>query len=152
MQNVKCKMQNWFIRLCIVHCALCIGACSIPNLELQSCIDSRTAVREFYSFHFGNDMTPSTENLKMREQYLTPRLFSSLSAATKVTGDYFTTTSDFPKAFRVGECKESSPDRTVFQVLLFWKDDVRTEQRPISVETVKVGDKWLIDAVVRLER
>jgi len=79
----------------------------------------------------------------------------STDFAQRLTGekdgvDPFTTgTEELPKAFRDGECKEISTDRVEFRVLLFWKNDERSEQRPIDVQTVKVGDKWLIDKVTR---
>jgi hypothetical protein len=41
----------------------------------------------------------------------------------------------------------ASENKVVFQVVLFWKDDTRSEQREIKVETVKRNDKWLIDKV-----
>ncbi|HLM00806.1 MAG TPA: hypothetical protein VK400_07100, partial [Pyrinomonadaceae bacterium] len=43
-----------------------------------------------------------------------------------------------------GGCRALAPDKTESQVLLFWKDDARTEQREIKVEAVKENDKWLI--------
>ncbi len=138
---------NLFLLLCVI---LVFSACSIPNLEPQSCIDSRIAVREFYSFHFGNNQAFAGEDLDKRKEYLTPAFFESLNYQPRdfLPGtDPFTRTEEQPKAFRVGSCIELSPERTAFQVLLFWKDDVRSEQRQINVEVVKAGDKWLIDRV-----
>jgi hypothetical protein len=128
--------------------ALLLGSCSIPNLEPTSCAESRGVVREFYSFHVGNDMSFSAENLKLRERFLTPELVKKLETEKEGIDPFTTGNSDFPKAFRVGECKELSPERTGFQLLLFWRDDTRTEQREINVEAVKSNDKWLIDKVV----
>jgi hypothetical protein len=123
-------------------------SCSVPSLEESDCRESRDVVREFYSFHFGNDMRPSADNVRLREKYLTTRLKGNLLAAQTTEVDYFTATSDLPKAFRVGECKVITPGQNVnFDVLLFWKDDTRTEQKHISVAVKKETDKWLIDAV-----
>ncbi|HEY0429142.1 MAG TPA: DUF3828 domain-containing protein [Pyrinomonadaceae bacterium] len=124
-----------------------LSACSIPNLESNECIEARTAVREFYSYHFGNDMKPSAENLRQREKFLSKELSKTLLASVDTTKDYFTATEPYPKAFRVGECKTAAPGRTVFGVLLFWKDETRSEQREIKVEAVRENDKWLIDKV-----
>src|SRR6185369_10674358 len=44
--------------------AFWLTACSVPNLEQPECTDSRLTVKEFYSYHFGNDMKFSQENLK----------------------------------------------------------------------------------------
>ena len=131
---------------CISYFALCVG-CSIPNLEPRACIESRNAVREFYSFHFGNGMLNSPESLKLRERFLTPEFMTRLTNEKEGIDPYTTGTEELPKAFRIGECKELSPDRTAFQVLLFWKDDFRSEQRAINVEMEKVANKWLIDNV-----
>lgn len=123
------------------------SACSIPNFSSQECIDAKPAVREFYSFHFGNDMAFSQENLALRERYITPRLKSEL-ATRQGTADPFTVNSDdVPRAFRVGECSTAAPDRAVYDVLVFWKDDSRTDQRTIKVELQKIGDTWLVDRV-----
>jgi len=122
-------------------------SCSIPNLEKPECTEARQTVREFYSFHFGNDMKLSKENLQKRERFLTDGLKQNLAAQAESPKDYFTTTDDYPKAFRIGDCKVAGENKVVFQVVLFWKDDSRSEQREIRVETVKRNDKWLIDKV-----
>ena len=140
-------MHNFFLLLCILHCALCISSCSLPSLEKPQCTAARDVVKRFYSFHFGNDMHPSADNFKAREQFLTSELISGLSASTETAKDYFTATEDYPKAFRVGSCTSESDDKAVLQVLLLWRNDARNEQREVHVETVKVGDKWLINKV-----
>ena len=92
-------------------------------------------------------MTFSPDNLEKRKAYLSPRFFESLKSAPPVA-DPFTRTSDLPKAFRVGACTVIEPDRRVtFNVLLFWKTDTRTEQRPISVEMENAAGRWLIGRV-----
>jgi hypothetical protein len=91
----------------------------------------------------------SQGNLKLREKFLTPALSQKFGAWPNA-GDPFTTgDEDLPKAFRVGECTQIPDDRTEFQVLLFWKDDVRTEQRQIRVAAARLNDRWLIDDVIR---
>ena len=131
-----------------------LGSCSIPNLEEQDCREARGRVREFYSFHFGNDMNLSEENVKLRDKFLTSRLRTDLlnDAVTLPvkTTEYFTAapTNDLPKAFRVGECRVVQPGQEVrFDVLLFWKDDTRTEQKHVFASVKKEDDSWLIDSV-----
>ena len=143
--------------LLIVCC--CFASCSIPNLEEADCRDARDRVREFYSFHFGNDMHLTEESVRLREKYLTRRLVNDLlndAVALPVkTTEYFTATptDDPPKAFRVGECKVVQPGETVqFDILLFWKDDVRTEQRHISTSVKKENNNWLIDSVSPVDK
>lgn len=126
---------------------LCCSACSVPNLEAPECTEARDAVREFYSFHIAGDMKPSAENLKLREKFLSGELIKTLGASNENGRDYFTATADFPKAFRVGSCEAVSPGKTVLEVLLFWRDDNRSEQRTIKVEAVKENEKWLINKV-----
>src|SRR5262245_25972058 len=101
MHNAKCKMRDLFLQFCILHFALFIAGCSIPNLEDPACANARTAVREFYSFHFGNEMSFSTENLKNRERFLSPGFLETLSNEAEGTDPFTTGTSDLPKAFRV---------------------------------------------------
>ena len=125
------------------------AACSIPNLATTECAEAKPAVREFYSFHFGNDMTFTKENLAARERFITPRLNQEIAGKQITAGDPFTVNSDdLPRAFRVGECKTVSADRVSFDILLFWKDDTRTDQKTVTVGAQKVGDDWLIDKVI----
>jgi hypothetical protein len=131
--------------LLVAYCSLL--SCSLPNLEPVECTEARTQVREFYSFHFGNDMRFSEENLKLREQFLT-REFADRLRQRESEADPFTLTSDHPKAFRVGECTILEPGKRVrFDVLNFWKTDTQSIQRSITVETVNEDGKWSIDTV-----
>lgn len=122
-------------------------ACSVPNLEHPECDQARDAVREFYSFHFGNEMTFSPENLEKRRSYLSPDFYEKLTK-TPPAVDPFTLTADQPKAFRAGECKVMEAGRLVnFELVLFWKTDTRTEQRAIHVNAESHDGKWLIASV-----
>jgi hypothetical protein len=132
---------------CLLLSAFCLLSCSVPNLEAPECTEARQTLKEFYSFHFGNDMQPTPENLKERERFLTNKFINNLQTASGET-DPFTLTDDLPRAFRVGGCQVvESQKRVVFGVLLFWKTDTRTEQRQINVEAVKQSDKWLINKI-----
>lgn len=121
----------------------------MPSLESPACAESKDAVREFYSLHFGNEMKFSAEGMKLRERFLTPELARSVAASPEGTDPFTTGTDDFPKAFRVGECREHSTERTESTVLLLWRTDDRTEQREVKVETIDKNDKWLINAIKR---
>lgn len=142
-------VKRIFLTFCLLLTAYCSLNCgSVPNLEPPECTASRGTVREFYSYHFGNEMRFSPENLQKRAKYFTPEYFKSLQNLP-TGGDVFTTNNDdFPKAFRVGSCKVVDPSKTDFEVLLFWKTDTRSEQREIHVEVVKQGDQWLINKIL----
>lgn len=133
---------------CLALFAFFLASCgSIPNLESPECDAARNTVREFYSIHFGNDMKPSKEYLEKREKFLTENWRFFVSKNLNNAFDYFTLTEDYPKAFRVSGCEVVAPDKTVLSVLLFWKDETRSEQKEIKVEAVKQNDKWLINKV-----
>ena len=137
-------------KLCILFClllfAFCSLDCSLPVLESPECSDSREAVRQFYSFHYANDIAPTADNLKAREKYLTPELYQTL-LGEKLAKDYFTLSETPPKAFRVAACTMADANKTKLGVHLFWKDETKTTQNEIEVEAVKQGDKWLVNKV-----
>ena len=112
-------------------------------------MESRNALREFYSFHFGNSMTFSQEDLNKRERFLTPEFVEKLRNSQEGTDPLTTGDADLPKAFRADACREASAERTDHEVVLYWKDDTRTEERKISVSMTKRGDTWLVDSVAR---
>ena len=124
-------------------------SCSIPSLEDPECTQARDVVREFYSLHFANGTDVSMEDSKARG-FLTPRLLQGLQGAgTDVDPFTLVARSETPpKAFRVAGCVVTAPDKSVsFTLLLFWKDDVKSEQREIGVVAEKQNEKWLIDGV-----
>jgi hypothetical protein len=97
--------------------------------------------------HFGGEMRFSPESLRTLEKFLTPEFAASLPNSP-IDADVFTVNSnDYPKAFRIGSCHAESSNKTVFEVLLFWKTDERNEQRKIEIETVKRDKKWLINKI-----
>jgi hypothetical protein len=149
MPNPKFRIQNWGLVFCLFNFAFLFASCgSVPNLEAPECTASRGAVKEFYSFHFGNEMRFSPENLKERERFLTPQLVESLRNEPADADVFTTRNTDYPKAFRIGKCETLAPDRTRLEVLLFWKTDTRTEERAIGVEAVRQGDKWMVDKIL----
>lgn len=135
--------------LCVSVPLWLTSSCSIPNLDPPECSASRTTVREFYSLHFGNEMKVSSDGLKARKRFLTTGLLNEAENAAEGTDPFTTGTTDIPKAFRAAECRVISPERAEYDVLLFWKDDSRTEQRTIRVQAAKIGDSWLIDKIER---
>lgn len=139
------KKQGFYIFIFTFY--LWLVGCSIPNFEPPECTQSREAVRDFYSFHIGNDMKFSLENLKLREKFLSPELYKSLKNVQNDADIFTTNGQDFPKTFRVGGCKVIDTKKTNVEVIFFWKTDTRTEQKIIHAETVNENGKWLINKV-----
>ena len=144
MRTNKCVTLRLLFLFCL---AFSVAGCSLPSLEKPECTAARDMVKRFYSLHFADDMRPSAQNVKTSQPFLTPVLFQSLSTSNETAKDYFTQTDDYPKAFRVGSCSSDSDAKAVLQVVLLWRDDNRTEQKEVHVETVKVGGQWLINNV-----
>jgi hypothetical protein len=124
-----------------------LAACGAPALSSEECVAARPAVREFYGYHFGNEMAFTPETLAARERFLSTGFRDRLKKV-RGPGDPFTTgTEDVPRAFRVGDCTSVSEGRTKFEILIFWRDDERTEQRTITAEAVNEKGTWLMDRV-----
>ncbi len=121
-------------------------ACEVPSLETSECTAARVGVREFYSFHFGNDMAFSTENLDLRKRFLSDAMLERVSGTPDGIDPFTTGDADFPRAFRVGKCTETD-GRQVFDVLIFWRTDEENIQRKITAAMVRADDKWLIDQI-----
>lgn len=149
IQDSGFKIQSikFYLLLTTIFCLFLNFACSVPNLEKPECVESREIIKQFYSNHFGGDLKPNQANLEKIRPALTANLFEELKSKNESAFDYFTQTEDYPKAFRVGGCEAISENKTIFEILLFWKDEVRNEQREIKVETVKESGKWLINKV-----
>lgn len=148
----KPKVQSPKLRslifVCLLLTAYCSLNCSIPNLETPECTEARNTVKEFYSYHFGNDMKFTKENLKPREKFLSNELKQKLASQPESAADYFTATDDYPKAFRLGSCETVEPNKKVnMQIVLFWKTETRSEQREIQVEVIRESENWLINKV-----
>jgi len=149
--NGKRSAVAWrsFLTLCLLLTACCSLNCgSVPNLDPPECAAARQTVKEFYSYHFANDMRFTPENLAKREKFLTPEYFKSLKPLASEIDVFTTNNTDFAKAFRVGGCQVKEPTKTDIEVLLFWKDENRSEQKAIHAEVVKQGDKWLINKIL----
>lgn len=136
----------------IAFCLLLVAyylltSCSQPILESENCIASRDVVKKLYSFHIGNDMKPSEENLEKRKRFLSKELIKNLSESQEEKKDYFTQTDDYPKAFRAGKCEDVGKDKTKFEILLFWRTNNQNIQREIEVETIKEDNEWKINSV-----
>lgn len=124
----------------------------MPNLDPPECEAARLPIKEFYSYHFGNEMRFSQENLKPLEKFLTAEYFKKLQNSPTGVDVFTTGTADVPKAFRIAKCEVVSPDKTTHEIQLFWRDDTRTEQKSIYVEAVRQNGQWLINDVIPLNR
>ena len=130
--------------LCV---SIYISACSIPSLESPQCAAASDGVKQFYSFHFGNDMNPSPANLKARERFLTPELYRQLSAQSDSGVDYFTASDTPPKTFKIAQCTAEGDDKADIHVQIYWREDPKVTQKEVHVEAVKSGESWLVNKV-----
>ncbi len=133
--------------VCLLLTACCSLACSLPSLESLQCSEARDAVKQFYSFHFGNDMAPTSENLKKRERFLTAEYYKTLVAAGNSKTDVFTASESPPKTFKIAKCEALQQDKAMLQVQIYWRDNEKVTQKEVHVEAVKTGDAWLINKV-----
>lgn len=145
-------LKGFYLLLFTFYLLLCSCGVSVPNLEEPQCTEARNAVKRFYSFHFDNDMHPSLEYLELRDRFLTRNFRFMLGKGIgglppPPPRDYFTATENYPKAFRVGECKLGSGTEASLQVLLLWRDDTSSDQKEVHVDMVKVDDAWLINGI-----
>lgn len=136
----------------IVSAAFCVAiclaaACSMPTLETASCTAARSAAREFYSFHFANELELNHENLQKRERFLSPDLVEKLRQTPEGTDPFTVGEPPFPRAFRVGSCREIDAGHVEFDVLVFWRDEASTEQRKIKAEVIDLEGRWLVHRV-----
>lgn len=144
-----CSIQYRLVRTLLgfsVIASLAVS-CSMPSLEPASCTDARPLIREFYSFHFANEMELTPDGLQRRARFISDRLKNEAAQQPEGKDPFTIGTGAFPRAFRVGSCQELSEGQVEFDVLLFWKEETTTEQRPIKVELIKENGQWLVDRV-----
>ena len=146
MQNSKFKKKR-AVLFCLLSFAIAISGCRFYSLEPVECTEARVAAKQFYSFHFGNDMRATAENYKLRERFLTPRYYTALAAAAEGSLDQFTLTQDHPKTFKIGECKADSATNVDLQIQLYWRDDYNTVQQEVVANMVNESGNWLLDGV-----
>lgn len=146
MQNPGLKIIPVMFVCCWVFC-FSLSSCSIPNLETPECSAAKDAVKQLYSFHFGNDMRPSADNLKARDRFLTPDLSRELASKGDVNADYFTASDAAPKTFKIGKCETSEPGKASVQVQLYWRDDMKTVQKEVHVDAILINGVWLVGKV-----
>ena len=139
-------MHNFLLVFCILHSAFCIAGCSLPNLEKPQCTAARDTVKQFYSWYIATDADVRAAHPEIFSKYISPLFSDSLDPKDWET-DHFILTNNWPKSFRVGTCTSESNDKAILQVVLLWRDDTKSEQKEVKVETVKTGDKWLINKV-----
>jgi hypothetical protein len=143
-------MQNRLLLFAVLSFALCVAGCGVPNLESPECSSARAQVKQFYSFHFGNDMTPTAENIKLRERFLTPEFFrDSMKEIETVNIDPFTGTDPPPTTFKIGKCV-SDEKQADFEVQLYWRNDVSTKQDTTTVRLVKRDGRWLVKQIGKI--
>lgn len=143
----RCRLNRVRVAVAAGIICACVSACSIPSLQSPECAAASDGVKAFYSFHFGNDMQPTAENLRARERFLTPELFKMLSTANSSGVDYFTQSDTPPKTFKVAKCTLEGENKADVHVQIYWREDSKVTQKEIHVEAVKSGEMWLVNSV-----
>src|SRR5687768_1249714 len=144
MRNAEVSMHNLLRFFCILLFALCASSCSLPSLESAECGEARTYVKQFYSWYIGTDADERNRHPEIYEKYVS-RTFPFNPKHWE--RDPYLLTNDFPNTFRLGTCKAADSDHVEFQVLLLWRDDMKSTQKGIRVEAIKTTDRWLISKV-----
>ena len=136
----------WVAVLIAVFATLFAASCRVETFDESPCGQAKGEAHRLYSFHLGNDMTPSPEHLELRKRYLTDELYKQLSTSDSRT-DYFTSSENFPRTFKIGQCSLKSPEEATVQVQIYWKDDYSTVQKDLLVDVVKRSGGWLVNSV-----
>ncbi len=126
-------------------CAFLLVSCNVPVLESASCTTARDELKKLYSLHFDQGPEKDEASRKLLERYVSLSLQKDIDRRKGF--DYLTQTTDFPKAFRIGECREEGKERLRFGMLLFWKEPGRDEQKAISIEMTNEESRWVVDKV-----
>ncbi|HMT09486.1 MAG TPA: hypothetical protein PKA82_15905 [Pyrinomonadaceae bacterium] len=133
---------------CIFTFTFLIVACgSIPNLESPECTAARNEARRFYSYHFDAMTRSGGDRAVERLEYLTPRYAAELKAKGPQDIDVFTMSKEFPKTFKIGECKMASPTNVDIQIQTYWRSDEKTSQNEVVANYVLENGKWLLEGV-----
>jgi hypothetical protein len=138
-------MHSFLLVFCILHSALCIGSCSLPSLESGECSQARDTVKQFYSWYLGTETGEKDKHPEIFNKYVSSEF---LVGHGKSSGnDPYFLSPTFPKTFKIGVCKQIDAQKVDMQVQLYWRDDAKTVQKEVHVETVKASDKWLINKI-----
>ncbi len=122
-----------------------LTACQQPVLESANCLEARDTVKRVYSIHIDGGPRPTGKTLERLKDFISRSLYKTLSEQPEGKFDYLTQTTDFPKATRVGVCRDtqSGPE---FDVLLIWRRNESNLEEIIRVGVVKEG-KWVVNSV-----
>jgi hypothetical protein len=136
------------IILAIAACFLLFGicsqiGCSIPSLESQQCTETRDIVKEFYSWYLGTDTEMRAKQRDIYERYIA----SEFQPSSRNDEDPFFLSGTTPTTFKIGKCEVVSDTEVEIQVQLYWRQGNKTDQKEVYAETIKQGDKWVIDKV-----
>jgi hypothetical protein len=135
------------IRVCAFFCLLPIAYCQlacIPNPESQQCSEARDSVKEFYSWYLGTDPEQRRKQPEVFRKYISGT--SSLNAVNSDLDPFFNSPTP-PTTFKIAKCETADADHTNIQVQLYWRQDLKIEQREVYADTVRTGDTWQIDRI-----
>lgn len=138
-------LRNSVIAVVLSSVSMFAYSCAQPVLEPASCLAARDPVKRLYSLHMDGGPNPKNADLDRMRGFLSADLYRQLGSRDENTGDYLTQSSEFPKAFRVGTCRDTG-NGPEFDVLLFWRTQEMQKEQTIIV-TAAEEDKWVVSSV-----
>ena len=138
-------MRSIVLGLCIVHCALCIGACSIPAIEAGDCTAARDVAKRYYSLAIGGDLKNQADAMREFKALLAPD-FSASGSDSNVGRDPYNFSLVTPSSSRFDECVEQNGKPTI-NVTVIWRQSEQNYLRKDKVTLAKSGDAWLVEHI-----
>ncbi len=139
------KLRNRFGLVALLTTISFLPACQQPVLESANCLQARDNVKRLYSIHIDGGPRPSGKKLEKLRDLVSQALYTELSAKREGKMDYLTQTTDFPKATRVGVCRDT-PAGPEFDVLLIWRRSESNYEETIRVGAIK-EKAWVVNTV-----
>ena len=143
MHNAKCTLHNTVRILCVVYCAACLAACSIPNLDSPECAAARDVAKKYYSLAVGGDPMSHPEVLAKLKALRAP----NFSASPAAEGDPYYYSSVPPTSYRADECSPLSDGRVKIEITVIWRVNDKNSIRKDWVTVAKSNDTWLVEHI-----
>ena len=122
-------------------------ACRFYSLETPACSQARDTTKQFYSWYLGTDAHLKEAQPDIFSKHVVSTYFPGDGNAYAFERDPFFLEQNLPTTFKIGACKQIDPEKVDLQVQIYWRTDIKTVQKEIHVEAIKLDDAWLINKV-----